>query len=254
MLALLAAGGALFFLPAVSQAGWPWDLGPFGGLFLGAVYLAAVAAVGGMFYYGRWAPARLVLPMSFVFTASLFLVSILNAERFDWARWTAWLWFGLHLALPLALGPYLWRHRGEPPPLSYPTPDAWRRLLVGAAAVMGLYAAALFAFGALAAGFWPWVVDGFSAQVYGVAFSTATVGALGLAQWAAPVERLTLGVTYAALGLFALFAVLIGDAALLHVNWAAPGVWVWCSLFGGLFLLGLALIWWSSGLRPAGAA
>jgi hypothetical protein len=247
-LGLLAAGGALFFLPALAHSDWPWDLGPFSGLFLGGIYLAALTAVGGMFYYGRWAPARLVLPMSFVFTASVFLVSVLNVDRFEWARWTSWLWFGLHLALPLALGPFLWRHRGEPPPLAYPTPDAWRRLLLTTAAVLGIYGSSLFLIGAPAAAFWPWPVDTFNAQLYGVVFSTASVGALGLAQWAAPVERLTLGVTYAMLGVFALFSVLISDAALLHVNWAAPGVWLWFALFSAVCLVGLALIWWSSGL------
>jgi len=30
------------------------------------------------------------------------------------------------------------------------------------------------------------------------------------------------------------------------VAWDTLGVWVWMAIFGVLFLVGLALIWWSS--------
>ena len=106
---------------------------------------------------------------------------------------------------------------------------------------------------ALFGAFWPWPVDSFSGQLYSIVFTTAAVGAVGVCRWAAPEERLALGVSYAMLGLFTLFAVLIADATQIRVAWGAPGVWVWLASFAMLFLIGLALIWWSSGQMQGGA-
>lgn len=245
-LALLAAGLGLFFAPAVARPLWPWQIGPFSGFFWGAVCLSALSAMALVLYYARWWPARLVLPMMVVFSASVLIVSLLNIQRFDFGRWSTWIWFGLHLALPIITAEYLWRHRDQPPPAAYPTPEAWRRLLQVLALVLGVYGMGLFLVPALFGAFWPWPVDSFSGQLYSVVFTTTAIGAIGLCQWAAPVERLALGVSYAVLGLFTLFSVIIGDATRTLVNWGDPGVWVWMGLFAALFLVGLALIWWSS--------
>jgi hypothetical protein len=118
--------------------------------------------------------------------------------------------------------------------------------------VLGLYGMGLFLLPALFGAFWPWPVASFNGQLYNLVFTTAAVGAIGVCQWAAPVERLALGVSYAVLGLFTLFSVLIADATQPRVSWGAPGVWAWIGLFAGLFLVGLALIWWSSSQRQAG--
>ncbi len=80
-------------------------------------------------------------------------------------------------------------------------------------------------------------------------FTTIAVGGLGLAHFAAPVERLSLGLSYAVLGLFSVFSVFIADAGQQLVNWSAPGAWLWLAIFGLEFVLGLALIGWSSSAR-----
>jgi hypothetical protein len=245
-LALLAAGLGLFFVPAVARPLWPWQIGAYGGFFWGAICLAALPAVALVLYYAHWWPARLVLPMLVAFSGSELFVSILNVQRFHWERWTTWVWFGLNLGLPLLVGEYLWRHRDQPPPEVYPTPENWSRLLQILALVLGLYGMGLFLVPAVFGAFWPWPVDSFNGQLYSVVFTTAAVGAVGLCRWAAPVERLALGVSYAVLGLFALFALMIADATQLRVTWDAPGVWVWLGAFSMLFVIGLALIWWSS--------
>lgn len=245
-LALLAAGLGLYFAPATVQPLWPWPIGAFSSFFLGAVCLAALSALALLLIYARWWPARLVLPMLVVFSGSVLIVSLLNLQRFHFDRWTAWLWFGLLLALPAIPVEYLWHHREQPPPEAYPTPEAWSRLLQILGAVLGLYGMGLFLLPALFGAFWPWPVDSFSGQLYSVVFTTAAVGAIGLCQWAAPVERLALGVSYSVLGLFTLFSVVIADATQPRVDWDAFGVWVWMGLFATLFLVGLAMIWWSS--------
>jgi MFS family permease len=245
-LALLAAGLGLFFAPAVARPLWPWQIGPFSGFFWGAVCLSALAALALLLYDARWWPARLVLPMLVVFSGSVLIVSLLNLQRFHFDRWTAWLWFALLLVLPGVAAEYLWRHREQPPPEAYPTPGAWSKLLQVLGLVLGLYGLGLFLLPPLFGAFWPWPVDSFNGQLYSVVFTTSAVGAIGLCQWAAPVERLALGVCYAVLGLFTLFSVMIADATQPRVAWDAIGVWVWLGLFAALFVIGLALIWWSS--------
>ncbi len=250
-LALLAAGGRLFFFPDALRSAWPWDPGPFNARFLGAVYLAGLMALGLLAWYGRWSPARLVLPMVFVFTALGLLVAVVYAGRFDFGRGATWTWIGVHLGLLLVSLRYVWRYSQVAPPLDYPTPPGWRSLLLIQALVAGLYGLALFAAPVALTRFWPWPVDAFHGRLYSVVFTTVAVGGLGLAQFAAPVERLTLGLTYSALGLLALFGAAITDASQLSVHWSAPGVWLWLALFALEFGLGLALIWWSSNPREA---
>ncbi len=246
-LALLAVGLSLYFEPATVQPLWPWTIDAFSSFFLGAVCLAALSALSLMLFYGRWWPARLVLPMLVIFSGGVLIVSLLNIRSFHFDRWSAWLWFVLLLALPALPVEYLWRNREQPPPEAYPTPPAWSRLLQTLGLVLGLYGIGLFLLPAFFGAFWPWPVDSFSGQLYSVVFTTAALGALGLSQWAAPVERLALGVSYSILGLFTLFSVLIANATQPQVDWGAFGVWVWMGLFAALFLVGLAMIWWSSG-------
>ena len=143
-LTLLAVGLGLFFAPALAWPLWPWSLGPFDGLFLGAVCLAALAAVGLLVYYGRWWPARLVLPMLFVFTGSLLIVSLLHLDKFSSVGWSTFAWFVLLVAFPVVTGYFLWRYREQAAPVDYPTPASWRNLLQGLSLVLGLYGLALF--------------------------------------------------------------------------------------------------------------
>jgi hypothetical protein len=243
---LLAAGGGLFFQSDTVAALWPWPLTPYDARFLGAVFLAALAALGTLLVYPRWAPARLLLPMSFVFTALVLLVSLIDRQRFQFERWPAYAWYVVYLALAVLAVYCLYRYGHLPSPVTYPTPPAWRRVLMVHAVAAGLYGLALFALPRWLTSFWPWEVDAFHGRLYSVVFTTLAVGALGLAHWAAPVERLSLGLACAVLGLFTLFGVFIANAGLRAVDWSAPGAWLWLLIFGLEFALGLALIGWSS--------
>ena len=245
-LVLLAAGGSLFFFADEARLLWPWQVGSFNTLFLGAIYLAAFAVVMVALWYGRWSPVRLVLPMVFVFTATVLLVSVLHLGRFDFARWSTWLWFMLYAAVPANAAIHMWRYREMPVPAVFTTPMPWRVVLTGLAVLLGLYGVGMFLAPEVFTYFWPWPVDGFHGRLYSVAFTTLAVGALGLTSLAAPLERLTLGVGYSTLGLFALFSVVIADARLGSINMAEPGTLMWFSLFGLLFAAGLLMVWWSS--------
>ena len=248
---LLAAGGGLFFLSATARPAWPWPIEPFNALFLGAVFLASLAAVGMLVVYPRWVPARLLLPMIFVFSALVLLVSSVYPQRFRFDRWATWAWYAVCLGVSAMAVYWLYRYRNLPSPLAYPTPARWRRLLLANALLAGLYGFAMFAMPVLLTAFWPWAIDAFHGRLYSVVFTTIAVGGLGLAQFAAPVERLTLGLAYAVLGLFSLFSVIIADAGRSAVDWTSPGVWLWAAIFMFEFALGLGLIWWSSNQREA---
>lgn len=246
---LFIAGGGLFFVAEAARADWPWTIGTYDAHFLGAVLLAAFTAAFLLGYYGRWAPARLVLPMLFVLTGGLLVASLFEPRRFDFRQATTWLWFGLDGLFFFTTAYYLWRYRGVPALEIYPTPLGWRNALLILALVLGLYGGLMFLFPTVFTAFWPWPVDAFHGRLYSAIFTTAAAGAVGLSQWAAPVERLTLGAVYSVLGLFALFGVIIAGAVAPGVAWTSPGVWLWLALFGLLFLAGLALIWWSSSAR-----
>jgi hypothetical protein len=248
---LLLAGGGLFFALDAAAPAWPWALDRFGAHFLGAVSLAALAAVSLLLIYPRWAPARLLLPMTFSFTAPLLLVSLAYARRFHFERVATYAWFAVCLGLPALAAYGLYRLREMPWPAAFPTPPFWRRLLLANALVMGLYGLALFAAPVTLSAFWPWEVDAFHGRLFSVVFTTLAVGGVGLAQWAAPVERLTLGLACAVLGLFSLFGVLIADAGQGLVDWSAPGAWLWLAIFVVEFVIGLGLIGWSSSAREA---
>lgn len=249
---LVLAGGALFFFPAAASALWPWPIGPFNALFLGGFYLASGAGITLAAYGGRWFPARIVTPMMFVFTATVLLVTLLELPRFDFAQWTTYAWFVIFISLPLSAGVSLARYRAWPVPEAHPTSPRWRAVLLGLGLFFLLYGGGLFLFPGVVSAHWPWALDALHARTYSAIFTASAVAMLGLAQWAAPSERLTLGVAASGLGLLALFGLAIANASRQTVVWTRPGVWAWLALFGVYLALGLALIWWS-GRAPTAA-
>ena len=247
MLALSGAG--LFFLPDETRPLWPWEIGPFNALFLGAIYLASVGALVLVARSGRWEPARVVLPMVFTFAAVVLLASLFYLGRFIPAHWTTWAWFAIFVGNVAYSGYFLWRYRLVWPRAAYETTGRWRSLLLIVAALAWLYGIGLFLLPGPLAAFWPWPIDAFHARVYSGGFTTLGVGALALSQYAAPLERLTVGLTYSLLGLFAVFGVVIVDSRTHSVAWGAPGTWLWLAIFGASFAMGLSLIWWASSTR-----
>jgi len=251
---LLGAGGGLFFFPDWARPLWPWEIGPFNAAFLGAFYLSAGAGIALLVGIGRWHPARVVLPMIFAFTALLLLYSLLELRQFRFERWTTYGWFIIYLALPVISGLALYRYRSQPLPYAHETPARWRPWLLGLAGLFGLYGMAMFLLPTVVGAHWPWPIDAFHGRAYSVMFTAAAIGWLGLVQWSAPAERLTLGVAASAIGLFAIFGVAIVDARQGTVAWGSPGVWLWLALFGVEFAAGLAVIWWSSARSEAAEA
>jgi hypothetical protein len=251
---VVAAGGlTLLLAPQVIQPRWLWTLTPFNARFLAAIYLAEM--VGGILLvvFNRWAPARIALPMSVVFTAGVSAVSLVEFGRFDPQRPATWLWFFLYLGYTALLVAAMWRFRGLAPAQAAPTPPAWRAYLLGQGTVMGLYGLALLLLPTAASAFWPWPIDSINGRVYSTVFIGSAVGAWLMSRVAAPVEWLTMGAVQSTLGLLAIVGLVLVDLALHRVNWSAPGTWLWVGAFAVLMLAGLGMLWQAS-RQPATAA
>jgi len=250
---LVIAGAGLFFWPDATRAAWPWEIGPFNARFLGGFYLASALGIVPAAVGGRWFPARVITPMMFVFTTTVLLVSLLERPRFNFAHWTTFAWFLLFIGLALGSGVSLVRYRAWPVPVGDETPGRWGAGLAGLGLLFLLYGGGLFLFPEVVGAHWPWAIDGLHARTYSAIFTATAVAMLGLARWAAPAERLAVGVATSGLGGLAIFGVLMTDAATHKVDWGRVGVWAWLGLFGLYFVIGLVLIGWSSSRRSAEA-
>lgn len=236
---LLVAGGGLLMAHPLVVSIWPWSLAPFNLRFLGALYTAALLAAFLQSWFGKWAPARTVTTMIFVFTLVVTVCSFLHWDRFDPARVEVWVWFVLYIGVCLNAGAHLWWYRGVPTAGRAPTPRA-RVVLLAQALVLGAYGLALLVVPEQAARLWPWKLDTFHAQLYSVTFLTPAAGALSLLRSATRIDWFTLGITQLAWGLLPIFALLIVDLQVRRVDWLALPLWLWM----GLFVMTAAMGFW----------
>lgn len=245
VIVLAGAGGILFFLPDLAGQLWPWQLTPFNTRFLGAIYLAALAAIVTLLLAGRWAPARVVLPALFTFTALVLAISLISFDRFDFQRPGTWAWFALYIILPINSAYHLWLYRRLPPADETPVPPVWRGGLLAGAIALGAYGVGLLIAPAAFSAFWPWKLDDFHGQMYSATFLSGAAGLLAASRVAAPVELLAAGLTQGILGLSGIVGVLIVDASVRRVDWSLPGTWLWVGAFAVMLIAGLGM-WWQS--------
>lgn len=227
---LLVAGGGLLIAHPLVIGIWPWSLAPFNLRFLGALYTAALLAAFLQSWFGKWAPARTVTTMIFVFTLVVTVCSFMHWDRFDPARVEVWVWFVLYIGVCLNAGAHLWWYRSVASAGLPPSPRSWA-VLLAQAIVLGGYGLALLIAPEPAARLWPWKIDVFHAQLYSVTFLTPAVGALTLLRSATKIDWFTLGVTQMAWGLLPILALAIVDIQVHRVDWLAWQVWLWLGLF-----------------------
>lgn len=241
-LLLLAAGMSLLGMPDFARSRWAWTLTPLNAGFLGAIYLSAIVPLTVLLVTNRWAPARLVLPMLWVFTTVILVVSCLYLDRFQWQRRLTGIWFGIYTVLPIAATYYLWRYRRLPPANSIPISPAVQAYLRLQAIVLGCYGAGLLLVPTWINHSWTWKLDAFHSQLYSAIFLTGAVGAWIVSATTAAVELFTLGLTQTCLGGFALWGVIRVDMAVRKIPWGLPTTWLWLGLFVVLTMAGLGLI------------
>jgi hypothetical protein len=198
-------------------------------------------------YFGRWAPARIVAPMIFLFAVVVLVISLANLDRFDLGHYSAWLWFILYVGIPVNAGYYMWQERGLPPYWPHPLASPWRQVLLVPVMALGIYGIGLLIAPDSFSSFWPWGIDAFHGRMYSVAYLTPALGAVFLWRAAAPVESLTLGLTMTVGGLSPMIGLVVIDNNVGgKVDWAAAGTWVWLASFAIILVAGLGLTWRST--------
>lgn len=227
---LVVAGGGLLIAHPTVIAIWPWPLAPFNLRFLGALYTAALVAAFLQARIGRWAPARTVTTMIFVFTLVVTACSFVHWNRFDPVKPQVWVWFVLYVGVCLNAGAHLWWYRRVPAAGSPPS-SRQRAVLIAQAVALSGYGAALLIAPEQAARLWPWKIDTFHAQLYSVTFLTPAAGALSLLRSATRIDWFTLGITQLAWGLLPIAALAVVDVRAHRVDWHAAPTWAWIALF-----------------------
>ncbi|MEL6402683.1 MAG: hypothetical protein AAFR26_26965 [Cyanobacteria bacterium J06626_4] len=247
-LLLLLVGGSLFFFPEFARSRWVWSLTPFNTRFLGAIYLASLVGLSMLLVMRRALAVRLMVPMMWVFTTVVVVVSCLQIEQFDLTRRTTAIWFGVYAADCLGSSYYLWHYRKPIFTVSQPLPRPWQRYLQWQAAVLGIYGFGLLLLPAQFGQFWPWPLDAFHCQLYSGMFLTGAAGAALLTRQATAMELWAFGLIQLTLSGLVLVGVVMVDIAVRRINWGSFGSWAWMGAVLLLAIVGLALIWAS---RPA---
>jgi len=241
-LVLVGGGFGLFLFPETIGAQWPWQLAPFNTRFLGAIYLGAMVPVGLMALSGRWSPTRPVLRAIFTFTFIVTAVSLLSSSQFDFNRAVVWGWFALYISLVISAGYHLWHYRSMPTIHLNPVPRNWRTILRGTSFLLTLYGLGLILFPNAFSSLFPWKLDLFHSQLYSATFITGGVMLISVATLATPAEFIAAGLTEATFGVFAILGLIIVDASVKKIEWAAPNTLAWLALLAVLALLGTAMI------------
>ena len=235
---IAGAGVVLFFTPTVAHDIWGWELAPFNTRFLGAIYLAALVDFVALAALRRWALARLVIPMDFLFMSLILVVSLIYVDRFKWERPVTWAWFAIFVSVPIYTAYFLWRMRGSTPAPQRPSPRL-RFGLISAALLLAGYGVALLAAPSTSTAFWPWSIDAFHGRVYSAIFLTLALAAAIESRSAGPIELATFGLTCVALGVLEPIGLLVVDADVDTVDWSSSGTRAWISMFAALLAYGL---------------
>lgn len=201
---VFATAVVLFFAPTLGNQLWAWAPPPFNARYVGAVYFAALLPLVVMAVRGRWAPGRMVLWMIFTFTTSIMIVMFFHYRQFEWGRWATWAFWFLYIFVPINSTFFLYRLRNWPPSGSQVLPSPWAGLLRIVTVLLGLYGLSLLVVPEAATSFWPWGVDAFHGRIYAATFVTPAVGAWLIRERGARWDYVTLGLTLATLGLFAI--------------------------------------------------
>ncbi|MEO1209625.1 MAG: hypothetical protein AAFX78_08800 [Cyanobacteria bacterium J06638_20] len=241
-LLLVLVGGSLFFFPEFARPRWVWSLTPFNTRFLGAIYLTSLVGLSILLVTRRVLSVRLIVPMMWVFTTVVLVVSCLQIEQFDLARRTTAIWFGLYAADCLGSSYYLWHYRRQICTVGSHLLRHWHRYLQLQAVCMGVYGLGLLLLPTQFGLFWPWPLDVFHCQLYSAIFLTGAVGSALLTRQVTPMQLWILGLLQTTLSGLVLVGVVIVDIAVRKINWVSFSNWAWMGMFALLGSLGLALM------------
>ena len=234
----LWVGGWGFFIPDQVDMALPFLVPPLHARFLGAMYLSGLTFMIGAIRSRTWAEARIVPPITAVWTGGLLVVSLFHYDAFDLGQPQDAVWFAAYLIFPLIALGLVWRHRGADSHQRAPGPalPAWaaRHFTVLGLVATALGVALLVAPGPMADR-WPWPITDLLAQLYAAPMLAYGIGSLLLSRqrtW--PEVRVGVGGTL-------VFAVGVLVASLIHRDLFAAdsaATWLW---FGAFVVAALVL-------------
>ncbi len=220
-----------FFIPGQVDKALPFLVPPLHARFLGAMYLSGLTFMVGAIRAPSWAEARIVPPMTAVWTGGLLVVSLLHLDAFDIGQPQDAVWFAAYAVYPvIALG-LMWRHRGADAHQRAPGTEITtgaRRYLTAQGAAATLLGTALFLAPGAMADRWPWPIPSILAQLYAAPLLAYGVGSLLLSR-----QRRWAEVRVGLAGML-VFAVGVLVASLLHVELFSAddlAAWLWFGAF-----------------------
>lgn len=229
--------------PFGASSWWPWELSPYDAGFLGVFSLAEASAILIFLIVTRWSPGRLVVPSWFIFTALVGVLSLLNQNLFDLQRREVQIWFAMYLSAPLLAGYFLWWGRGKQPAVPRQLPSGWRKYMRWQALVTGLTGFCLLLAPEAIIPFWPWMLDPFTARIFGIVFVTSAAGAYLLWRAVAPLEGLAYALPQTILGFGAVITFLAINASLQPDASYSAWTLLWLLAFTFLGGIGALLLW-----------
>ena len=195
------------------------------------MYLSGLTFMVGAIWSRTWAEARIVPPITAVWTGGLLVVSLLHFDAFDLGQPQDAVWFAAYLIYPLIALGLVWRHRGADSHQRAPgrplATGAVRYLTAQGVAATALGTALFLVPGAMADR-WPWPITSLLAQLYAAPLLAYGVGSLLLSR-----QRTWPEVRVALAGML-VFAVGVLVASLLHRELFSAddlAAWLWFGAF-----------------------
>lgn len=239
---LIMVGGTLFWFPEFAQSRWLWPLTPFNTRFLGAIYLTALVGLASLILSRGVALTRLIMPMMWIFTTAVLMVSCLQLQKFDAGRRATDIWFWLYLVDCVGASYYCGYFRTHHFLRLRRLPAPWSLGLGVQSGILAAYGLILL-FAPVAAGrAWLWPLDGFHAQLYSGVSLSGAVGAALLSRGATAAETRALGAVQVTFSSLVLLGIWLVDRDLQRIDWRLLANWAWIGAIALLGLSGLGLI------------
>lgn len=240
---LLLVGGGLFFFPGFFGSRWLWQLTPFNLRFLGAIYLTSLVALLNLVLARRDTLIRLIVPMMWVFTTIVLLVSCLHLEQFTASRRATDIWFWLYLIDCVGASYYLGFFKQESFTGLRKLSRPWSAGLGVQAGLLGVYGLGLLIFPDTTSSSWSWFLDTFHARLYSSIFLSGAVGSALISQRAKAIECRAMGIIQIAFSVFVLAGVWVVDSAVGRMDWSLIQNWIWLGVMVLFGIVGLGLIY-----------
>jgi hypothetical protein len=232
----IANGVFLFVFPHFAETHYAWPIKPpINAAFMGAGYLAGMVATGLVLFRAKlWRSVRVLFPAFFALGLSLFIATMLHADRFKWDYALTWVWTVIYFAIPIGSVVVWYLHEKNAEGL--PSKDSRLNTTRVSSVLLGLIvtvlALMLFFTPQLFLETWPWQVSPLMARVFAGWYFLAGVILLFSFDLRQAHEIPVAFATLAAWGLLSLLVVIVYQASLRQ----GLGLWLWVVLHG-LFLL-----------------